>query len=68
MLKESVSDYSDVNILVKETITTTGAGIDAAAGNAERRNKSVTFKYYPTFADCVNKINNTHNHSQNIWD
>ena len=66
MLKESLSDYSDANILVKETITTTVAGIDTAAGNAGRRNKSVTFQYYPPSDDCVNKVSNTHNHSQDI--
>ena len=35
MLKSSLCDYSDAHILVKETITITGAGDDAAAKHQE---------------------------------
>ena len=38
MLKSSLCDYSDVNILVKGRITITGAGVDAAARQADGRN------------------------------
>ena len=43
MLKSSLFDYSDAYVLVKGTITITGAGADAAARNVDARNKQVTF-------------------------
>ena len=43
MLKSSLYDYSDVYILVEGTITITG-GDDAAARQADKRNKEVVFK------------------------
>ena len=57
MLKSSLCNYSDAYILVKGTITITGAGADAAARNADNRNKHVTFKYCAPFTDCISKIN-----------
>ena len=39
MLKSSLCDYSDAYILVKGTITITGAGADAAARRADERDK-----------------------------
>lgn len=39
MLNSSLCDYSDAYILVKETITITGAGTDAVAQRADERNK-----------------------------
>ena len=58
-LKSSLCDYSDAYILVKGTIIITGAGADAVATNAEKRNKHVTFKYRAPLTDCISKINNT---------
>ena len=39
MLKSSLCDYSDANILVKGRITITEAGVDAAARQADGRIK-----------------------------
>ena len=44
MLKSSMCDYGDAYILVKGTITITGAGDNAAAKQADERNKDVIFK------------------------
>ena len=44
MLKSSLCDYSHADKLIKETITITGAGADAAARQADERNKGVIFK------------------------
>ena len=44
MLKSLLCDYSDTYILVKGRITITGAGADAAARQADERDKSVAFK------------------------
>ena len=44
MLKSSLCDYSDEYILVKGTITIAGAGYDAAARQADERDKGVAFK------------------------
>ena len=44
MLKSSLCDYSHADKLIKETITITGAGADAAARQADERNKEVIFK------------------------
>ena len=59
MLKSSFCDYADAYILVKGTITTTGAGQDAAARQADERNKSVMFKNCLPFTKCISKINDT---------
>ena len=45
MLKSSLCDYSDAYILVKGRITITGAGADAAARQADERDKGVAFKF-----------------------
>ena len=42
MLKSSLCDYSDAYILVKGKITIPGAGDDAAARQADERDKSPT--------------------------
>ena len=39
MLKSSLCDYSDAYILVKGTIKITGAGANAAARQADERDK-----------------------------
>ena len=44
MLKSSSCDYSNAYILVKGKITITGAGADAAARQADERDKAVAFK------------------------
>ena len=44
MLKSSLCDYSDAYILVKGKITITGTGADAAARQADERDKGVAFK------------------------
>ena len=59
MLKSSLCDYSDTYILVKGTITITGAGDDAAARRADERNKGVVFKNCAPFTNCISEINNT---------
>ena len=59
MLKFSLCDYSDTHILVKETITITGAGAVAAARQADERNKGKNFKNCAPFINCKGEINNT---------
>ena len=59
MLKSSLCDYSDANILVKGTITIAGAGDDAASRQADERDKAVIFKYCAPFTNCISEINDT---------
>ena len=59
MLKSSLCDYSDAYTLVKGTITITGAGADAAARQADERDKGVAFKDCAPFTNCISEINNT---------
>ena len=59
MLKSSLCDYSDAYIFVKGRILITGAGADAAVGQADERNKGVIFKKYSPFINCKGEINNT---------
>ena len=59
MLESSLCDYSDAYILVKGTITITGAGDNAAARQADERDKGVVFKSCAPFTNCISKINNT---------
>ena len=59
MLKSSLCDYSDVYILVKGRTAITGAGADAAARQADERDKGVAFKNCASFINCISKINNT---------
>ena len=59
MLKSSLCDYSDPYVLVKGKITITGAGDDAAARQADERDKGVAFKNCAPFTNCINEINNT---------
>ena len=58
-LKSSLCDYSDSYILVKGKITITGAGDDAAARQADERNKGVALKNCAPFTNCISEINNT---------
>ena len=50
MLKSSLCDYHDA---------ITGAGDDAAARQADERNKGVIFKNCAPFINCKSEINNT---------
>ena len=59
MLKPSLCDYSDACILVKGKITITGEEDDAAARQADGRDKGVAFKNCAPFTDCISEINNT---------
>ena len=59
MLKSSLCDYSDANILVKSRITITGAGDDAAARDVDERNKGVIFKNCAPFTNCKSETNST---------
>ena len=59
MLKSSLCDYSDAYILVKRKITITGRGFDAAARQADERDKGVAFKNCAPFTNCISEIINT---------
>ena len=59
MLKSRLCDYSDAYILVKGTITIEGAAADAAARQADERDKEVVFKNCAPFTNCISEINNT---------
>ena len=59
MLKSSLCGYSDAYILFKGTITITGAGADAAARQADERDKGVALKNCAPFTNCISEINNT---------
>ena len=59
MLRSSLCDYADTYILVKETITVTGAGNDDATKQADERGKGVAFKNSAPFTKCISRINNT---------
>ena len=59
MLRSSLCDYADAYILVKGTITITGAGNDAAAKRLDERNKGIIFKNCVPFTKCISRINNT---------
>ena len=59
MLKSNLCDYADAYIFVKGTMTITGAGDNAAARQADERDKGVTFKNRAPFTKCISRINNT---------
>ena len=59
MRRSNLCDYADSYILVKGTITITGAGDDRAARQADERNKGVTFKNCEPFTKCISRTNNT---------
>ena len=58
MSKSSLCDYSDAYILVKGWIASTGAGADAAARQADKRDKGVVFKNCAPFINCKSEMNN----------
>ena len=59
MLNYSLHNYSDSYILIEGTITVTGAGADAAAKQADKKNKKVLFKNHLPFISCIGNIDNT---------
>ena len=59
MLRSNLCDYADAYILVKGTITITGAGNDDAAKRLDERNKGVIFKNCAPFTKCISRINST---------
>ena len=59
MLKSSLCDYIDAYILVKGTITITGAGADAAARQGDERDNGVAFNNCAPFIKCISEINKT---------
>ena len=56
MLRSSLCDYSDAYIFLKGKITITGAGDNAAARQADERDKGLAFK---NCAHCISEINHT---------
>ena len=59
ILRSNLCDYVDAYTLVKGTITITGDGDDAAARQADERDKGVSFKNCAPFTKCKSRINNT---------
>ena len=59
MLRSSLCDNGDAQILVSGTTTITGAGVDDAAKQLDERNKRLIFKNYALFTHCISEINNT---------
>ena len=55
MLRSNLHSY----ILVKGTVTITGAGANAEARQADERDKGATFKNCAPFTTCISRINNT---------
>ena len=58
MITSNLCDYADTYILVKRTITITGAGEDDAAKRLDERNKGVIFKTCAPFTKWISRINN----------
>ena len=58
VLRSNLYDYADAYILVKGTITITGAGDNDNARQADERNKGLIFKSCAPFVKCINRINN----------
>ena len=56
MLRSNLCDYADPYIFVKETITVTGAGNNAAERRADERDKGVTLKYCARFTKWISRI------------
>ena len=60
MLRFNLCDYADAYILVKGTITITGAGADAAARQLDERKKALIFQNCAPFTKCISRINSTY--------
>ena len=59
MLKSRIYNHSDAYILAKGKITIAGAGDNAAARQADERDKGVAFKNCAPFTNCISEKNNT---------
>ena len=59
MLRSNLCDYADAYVIVKGTITITGAEDDNDAKQLDERNKSLIFKNCAPFTKCISRINNT---------
>ena len=59
MLKPNLYGYADAYILVKGTITVTGAGDAAAAKRLDEGNKDLIIKNCAPFTKCIIRIKNT---------
>ena len=59
MQSSNLCNYADAYILVKRTITVTGAGDNDAAKRLDERNKGVIFKNCAPFTKGISRINNT---------
>ena len=59
MLRPNLCDYAEAYILVKGTITITGARDHDAAKLLDERNKGVIFKNCAPFTKYISRINNT---------
>ena len=59
MLRSSLCDCADAYVLVKGTITITGAGDDNDTKRADERGKEVTFKNCAPFTKWISRISNT---------
>ena len=58
MLNSSLCDYNDACVLLKK-LAITGAEVNAAARQADERDKEVVFKNCALFINCISEINNT---------
>ena len=58
ILRSNLCNYADAYILVKGTITITGAGHDDATKQADERDKGVTFTNCAPFTRFISGINN----------
>ena len=59
MLRSNLCDFADSYILVKGTITFTGAENNDAARQQDEKDKGVTFKNCAPFTKYISRINNT---------
>ena len=58
MLRSNLCDYADSYILIKRTITITGAGDNAGERQADEEGKGEIFKNCALFTKCISRINN----------
>ena len=59
MIRSTLCDYADAYILLKGTITITGAGNKNYARQTDERNKNLIFKNFAPFTKCISRTNNT---------
>ena len=59
ILRSNLCDYADSCILVKGTVAVTWAGADAAAIQADERDKGVIFKNCAPFTKCISRVSGT---------